>query len=401
MATIRSRSSPTPRSRTPPRSCTTTTSPVCRSSMPTGSSSASSPGATSSATSSADAARAEPARVRVRPTIAEVDLDAIAPQRPRCCAASRRPPSLCAVVKADGYGHGALGVRAALEAGATLARRRARRGRRRAARRRHRRARSSCSPSRRSTRWPSCARADLEPTVYTRDGVGGARARCCARRVRRVWPVHLKVDTGMHRVGCAPDEAVDARTGHRTRVRARARRRLDPLRGRRRARQRLHRRAARRVRRRRAPHRAAAGRPSPFTARGELGRRDRPPGGALRPRALRHRHLRHRAVPALDALGAEPGCARRCRCRSRVSLREAGRGGRTASPTGCATRSTRDTVVATVPRLRRRRAPQPRARRWRGADRRPAAPDRRDGDDGPAHGRLRRRRRVPSATRSC
>ncbi|MDP9070008.1 MAG: alanine racemase, partial [Actinomycetota bacterium] len=54
-----------------------------------------------------------------RPAWAEVDLDAV---RHNAAALARlaAPAALCAVVKADGYGHGAVPVAvAALEAGAT------------------------------------------------------------------------------------------------------------------------------------------------------------------------------------------------------------------------------------------------------------------------------------------
>jgi alanine racemase len=46
--------------------------------------------------------------------------------------------------------------------------------------------------------------ADLTLTLYTPDGV--AAASKVARGGGEPWPVHVKVDTGMHRVGCAPDE---------------------------------------------------------------------------------------------------------------------------------------------------------------------------------------------------
>src|SRR5215468_5637457 len=54
-----------------------------------------------------------------RPVWAEVDLDAVR-DNVRALRAHVAPASLLAVVKADGYGHGAVEIgRAALEAGAT------------------------------------------------------------------------------------------------------------------------------------------------------------------------------------------------------------------------------------------------------------------------------------------
>ena len=55
-----------------------------------------------------------------RPVWAEVDLGAVARQRARAARRGARRPTVLAVVKADGYGHGAVPVgRAALEAGAS------------------------------------------------------------------------------------------------------------------------------------------------------------------------------------------------------------------------------------------------------------------------------------------
>ena len=50
--------------------------------------------------------------------------------------------------------------------------------------------------------------SNLEPAVYTRDGVQAALRAVLRAPGAPVWPMHLKVDTGMHRVGCAPDDAV-------------------------------------------------------------------------------------------------------------------------------------------------------------------------------------------------
>jgi len=139
-----------------------------------------------------------------RPAWVEIDLDAItrnAGSLARLCA----PAALCAVVKADGYGHGAVEVaRAALDGGAT-----------------------------------SLAVALVEEGVELREaGIGTdilvlsdpPREACSGALGRELIPtvsasstlfdilqalprgarprVHMKVDTGMHRMGCAPDDAL-------------------------------------------------------------------------------------------------------------------------------------------------------------------------------------------------
>jgi alanine racemase len=49
---------------------------------------------------------------------------------------------------------------------------------------------------------------DLRMTLYSADGIAAA-AGDATRAVGAAWPVHLKVDTGMHRVGASPDEIVE------------------------------------------------------------------------------------------------------------------------------------------------------------------------------------------------
>ena len=50
--------------------------------------------------------------------------------------------------------------------------------------------------------------ADLTPVVYTDAGID-ALAKAVAESGRTApFEVHLKVDTGMHRVGCTPDDAL-------------------------------------------------------------------------------------------------------------------------------------------------------------------------------------------------
>lgn len=140
-----------------------------------------------------------------RPAWAEVDLDAVrhnvALLVERCS-----PAAVCAVVKADGYGHGAVAVsRAALEAGATwlavalveegVALREAGIG----------------APILLLSEPPAEAMgavvaARLTPTLYTAPGVAAAAAEVAPGRAP--VGVHLKVDTGMHRVGADPGLAV-------------------------------------------------------------------------------------------------------------------------------------------------------------------------------------------------
>jgi alanine racemase len=141
---------------------------------------------------------------RSRLAWAAVDLDAIRHNVRALCSLAA-PAAVCAVVKADGYGHGAVPVaRAALEAGAT---------------------------------WLGVAVVEegvelreagidapvlllsepvaeavelavahhLTPVVYSPEGIDAAEA--AAERHRRRVAVHLKVDTGMHRVGASPGDA--------------------------------------------------------------------------------------------------------------------------------------------------------------------------------------------------
>jgi alanine racemase len=112
---------------------------------------------------------------------------------------------VCAVVKADGYGHGAVEVaRAALAAGATWL--------------------AVAIPAEGVAlreagieapilllaefhEWADTVAHDLTPTVHSEHGILGLAAE--ARRQGRVpIGVHLKVDTGMHRIGVAPADAL-------------------------------------------------------------------------------------------------------------------------------------------------------------------------------------------------
>ena len=143
-----------------------------------------------------------------RPVWAEVDLAAVRANvhalREHCA-----PARLLAVVKADGYGHGAVPVaRAALDAGAVglgvalveegieL-----------------RDAGIDAPILVLSEPIPEAAASvvsyGLTPVVYTLAGIDALAKAVADRGAHDRLGVHLKVDTGMHRVGCATDEAVD------------------------------------------------------------------------------------------------------------------------------------------------------------------------------------------------
>jgi alanine racemase len=134
---------------------------------------------------------------------ADIDLDAIA-HNVEYLRTVVAPSSVWAVVKADGYGHGAVEVaRAALDAGAEglcvalvhegVALRQS----------------GIHAPILVLSEQPVGAADDivrfrLMATVYTIEFVGALAASARRRRVDGV-PVHLKIDTGMQRVGVAVD----------------------------------------------------------------------------------------------------------------------------------------------------------------------------------------------------
>jgi alanine racemase len=148
---------------------------------------------------------------------ADVDLDAVAHN----VAVLRRvvaPSDVWAVVKADGYGHGAVPVAqtaiaagaaglcvALVEEGAAL-----------------RTAGITAPVLVLSEQPPDAAAAivdaELCATVYSTASVDALAAAAAERGVRA--PVHLKVDTGMQRVGVAPDgvdavlDRIDAHAAH-------------------------------------------------------------------------------------------------------------------------------------------------------------------------------------------
>ena len=134
---------------------------------------------------------------------AEVNLDAIA-NNVTVVRAAVAPSEVWAVVKADGYGHGAVAVaRAAIAAGATrlcvaltqegVA---------------LRQAGIDAPILLLSEQPPDDAEAivanALTPTVYSMGAIEEIAAVAQPGDA-----VHLKIDTGMHRVGASPDDAVD------------------------------------------------------------------------------------------------------------------------------------------------------------------------------------------------
>jgi alanine racemase len=140
-----------------------------------------------------------------RPVWAEIDLDAVR-ANVRTLAGVASPAALMAVVKADGYGHGAVPVaRAALDAGAqwlgvALVEEGA-----------ELRAAGIDAPVLVLSEPPPAAAPavvtlGLTPVAYTRPGID-ALAKAVADSGAEPLPVHLKVDTGMHRVGCAVADA--------------------------------------------------------------------------------------------------------------------------------------------------------------------------------------------------
>jgi alanine racemase len=116
------------------------------------------------------------------------------------------PAELCAVVKADAYGHGTVPVaRAALEGGASwLAVALVEEGV--ALRDGGIDAPVLVLSEPTAEAMATIVERRLTPTLYTADGVAGASA--AASRLGTVLAVQVKVDTGMHRVGADPAHVV-------------------------------------------------------------------------------------------------------------------------------------------------------------------------------------------------
>jgi alanine racemase len=138
----------------------------------------------------------------VRPTWVEIDLEAVR-GNVRAIASAVAPARLCAVVKADGYGHGDVPVAgAAIDAGAThLAVALVAEGIR------LREAGIEAPILLLSEPFGEAAdevvRWRLTPTVYRGEFLEALLGVAPAG-----YPVHVKVDTGMHRVGAPPAAAV-------------------------------------------------------------------------------------------------------------------------------------------------------------------------------------------------
>jgi alanine racemase len=141
--------------------------------------------------------------IRYRPTVAVVDLGAI---RHNVKALKPRSAEVMAVVKANGYGHGSVQVaRAAQAGGATWLgvalveegielRDAGITGRIQVL--------SEFPPGSEK----EALSAELIPTLYTEEGLH--RLSATARAMGRHVGVHVKVDTGMHRIGIHPDAVV-------------------------------------------------------------------------------------------------------------------------------------------------------------------------------------------------
>jgi alanine racemase len=145
---------------------------------------------------------------RWRPAWADVDLEAVR-HNAGLLAARADPAALMAVVKADGYGHGAVPVaRAALEGGAAWL------GVALVEEGLELRAAGIEAPILVLAEAPASSAGAvvagrLTPVVYSGPWIEAlAKAAADAGAVEPL-PVHLKVDTGMHRVGCTPQAAVE------------------------------------------------------------------------------------------------------------------------------------------------------------------------------------------------
>ncbi len=140
----------------------------------------------------------------------EVDLSAIRHNTQVLCDAAR-PAQLLAVVKANGYGHGAIEVaRATVEAGAawlgvaTVWEGVELKGQRRSV---GAPILVLSEPTNKVAAEAVVARG-LTPVVYTLPGIEMLAKAVIHDGGDAPLPVHLKVDTGMHRVGCSPDDVV-------------------------------------------------------------------------------------------------------------------------------------------------------------------------------------------------
>lgn len=139
----------------------------------------------------------------MRAARADIDLEAIA-HNVRTLAAHAAPAQLCAVIKADGYGHGAIAVgQAALEAGADwLAVALIEEGA--VLRKAGITAPILILSQPRLDDFDAAVHYDLRLAVYTAEGI---EAACDAASAEgKVAKLHLKVNTGMNRVGAQPED---------------------------------------------------------------------------------------------------------------------------------------------------------------------------------------------------
>ena len=148
--------------------------------------------------------------VKVSKSWADIDLAAIT-HNAKTLHQAAKGAELCAVVKANGYGHGSEAVgRAALAGGASyLAVAQVAEGV--ALRTAGIDAPIIVLTEPYSSQFDLVVEAGLQPVIYSLEGVSQAESavsRCAARDSPGALPVHLKVDTGMHRVGCSLNDAL-------------------------------------------------------------------------------------------------------------------------------------------------------------------------------------------------
>jgi alanine racemase len=144
----------------------------------------------------------------LRPAWVEVDLAAVTANVAYIHEVVA-PAAVCAVVKADGYGHGAVPVaRAAIAGGARhLGVALAEEG--------HELRQAGVDvplivlsePAQDAMRL--VVEDKLTPTIYTERGLAALLDAVAAHDVATPVPVHLKVDTGMHRVGASPAHVLE------------------------------------------------------------------------------------------------------------------------------------------------------------------------------------------------
>ena len=140
----------------------------------------------------------------MRPTSAQIDLSAVA-HNVSLLADLTAPAKLCVVVKADAYGHGAVPVaRTAMSAGASwLAVALVEEGAE--LREGGIEAPILLLSEPRPKEMIEVVSHRLRPTVYSPEGIAAVTA--AQSTATEPLGVHLKIDTGMHRVGVPPDEA--------------------------------------------------------------------------------------------------------------------------------------------------------------------------------------------------